>query len=567
MTPRQAFKISIPIGFLAFYSCSALAAQPIQVECLAEFNPAAGGYQFEKEHSNEYIIPEGQKVGKVHYTQLPIFDESDPRENNWLFRWANRFHIETKSAVIESQSLIDADDRYDPRLVDETARLLRQRKYLYDADVRPVSQCGETVDLEVITRDVWSFTPEISFKRSGGENTYRFSLRDTNILGSGREVSVGVKKDLDRTSNEFFYKNNNMMGSRVAGRVRFSDNDDGSEQLVFVQLPFYSLDSRRAWRVRFHQFDRTDTQFFKSNEVTEVTHDREDYLLSYGFADGLKDGLVRRWALGYRFRDDTFGPGDELPPPEEFPIDRRLSYPFFEYSSVVDDYTTATNLNQIHRTEDLHLGHTLFTRLGYAASAFGSDSNRIVLEGRFDDTIIYDGNIFWRHKLEWTGLWNLDTDRSEDIIIDYRMRYFKNQTKHRSFFVNFNAVYTRNLNTNQQLFYGGDTGARGYQNRLQVGTRRVALSLEERLYSDVHLFNLFRLGWAIFVDVGKAWEPGVESGFEDDYLANIGFGLRLASTKATAGRVIHIDFAFPMTNRDDGEVNSSEISIKVKNEF
>jgi outer membrane protein assembly factor BamA len=102
---------------------------------------------------------------------------------------------------------------------------------------------------------------------------------------------------------------------------------------------------------------------------------------------------------------------------------------------------------------------------------------------------------------------------------------------------------------------------------LQAGTRRVALTLEERLYSDVHLFNLFRLGWAIFVDVGKAWDPGVDSGFEDDYLANIGFGFRFASTKADAGRVIHIDFAFPMTNRDDDEVNSSEVLIKVKNQF
>ncbi len=63
------------------------------------------------------------------------------------------------------------------------------------------------------------------------------------------------------------------------------------------------------------------------------------------------------------------------------------------------------------------------------------------------------------------------------------------------------------------------------------------------------------------------WEPGIDEGFEDDYLANIGFGIRLASTKADAGRVIHIDFAFPLTNRDDPDVESSEIAINIKNEF
>ncbi len=567
MTPKPAFKNFFPCGLLTLFYCSALGAQSTQVECKAEFTPAPGGYQFAKEHSKKYAIPEGSHVGEVHYTQLEIFDESDPRENNWLYRWANRFHIETKTRVIESQTLVESGDNYDPRLVAETARLLRQRKYLYDADVRPVSQCDDTVDLEIITRDVWSFTPEVSFKRSGGENTYRLTLRDTNILGSGREVSVGVKKDLDRRSNQFVYKDNNVRGSRVAGRVLYSDNDDGSEQLVFVQLPFYALDTRRSWRVRYQKFEQIDTQFFKGNDVSEVNHEREDYLLSYGFSRGLVDGKTRRWALGYRFRDDRFGPGDELPPPSEFPIDRRLSFPFIEYTSVVDDFTTATNLNQIHRIEDLHLGHSLFTRLGFAASAFGSDSDRIVWEGEFNDTIVYNGNVWWRHELEWTGLWNLDTDKPEEIIIDYQMRYFKNQTSHRSFFASFNAVYTKNLNTNQQVLFGGDTGARGFQNRLQAGDRRIVLTVEERLYTDIHLLNLFRLGWTIFADVGKAWEPGVESGFEDDYLANVGFGIRLASTKADAGRVIHIDFAFPVTNRDDDEVNSSEISIKIKNQF
>ena len=87
------------------------------------------------------------------------------------------------------------------------------------------------------------------------------------------------------------------------------------------------------------------------------------------------------------------------------------------------------------------------------------------------------------------------------------------------------------------------------------------------MYTDIHLLNLVRLGWALFFDVGRAWEPGVEAGFEDDYLVNVGFGLRLASTKADAGRVIHIDIAFPLTNRDDPAVNSSEISINIKNAF
>ena len=48
---------------------------------------------------------------------------------------------------------------------------------------------------------------------------------------------------------------------------------------------------------------------------------------------------------------------------------------------------------------------------------------------------------------------------------------------------------------------------------------------------------------------------------------NLGFGIRLASTKADDGRIIHIDFAFPLTNRDDPLVNSSEITVTIKDEL
>jgi len=547
--------------------CPAAFSETSTPGCETEFEPAPVGYDFIQETVNQKSIPPGSKIGKVYYTSLEVFDEDDPRENYWIYRWANRFHIETKDEVLQNQILFNPGEMYNPRLIEESGRLLRSQKYLYDATVRPVSLCDGNVDVEVISRDVWSLSPEVSFKRSGGENTYRFSIRETNAFGSGQEVAIRTKKDLDRKSNEFVYKNTNIRGSRIEGRAIFSNNDDGSEQFLSAQLPFYALDSRRAWGVRLNKFERIDSQFFRGDDVTEVQHERSDFLASHGFSNGLQNGIARRWLYGYRYIDETFSPGDELPPPEEFPIDRRLSYPFIQYESVVDDYVKVSNFNQIHRTEDLHLGHSFFTRLGYASSAFGSDEDRLVLEGAFNDTILYNNKILWRHNISLRGLWNFETKEPEEVLVDYTMRYFRTQTEHRSFFASFNAVYSKNLNTNQQVVLGGETGARAFTNRLQVGDRRVVLSLEERFYSDIHILNLLRFGWAMFIDVGRAWEPGVDSTFEDDYLVDIGFGLRLASTKGDSGRVIHIDLAFPLTNKDDPDVNSSELSVTLKNTF
>ena len=421
--------------------------------------------------------------------------------------------------------------------------------------------------MEVITKDNWSFTPSFSFDRSGGENTYSIGLRDSNILGLGKQLAVEDEKDLDRRSQELLYEDNNVLGSRIRNRTRLVDSDDGSAWLFDLSLPFFSLDSRRSWGVRLENEEREDEQYYRGDDITAVVHDIEDYDIEYGFSNGLEDDAARRWTVGYRYREDAFGLSDELPPPEEFPVDKELSYPFIGFESIEDNFDTAFNLDQIYRTEDLHLGRSWRNRLGYAAEAFGSDQDRLVLDGFFSDTLMFNDNVLWQHSLEWEAQWNLDSSEAEDLLIAYETRYYKRQTERRSFFASLEAVYSKNLNTNRQLVLGGETGARAFDNRFQVGDRSVVLTLEERFYSDIHLFNLVRVGGAVFVDVGSAWTPGEDNGVEDELLADIGFGIRLASSKAASGRVAHIDFAFPLTNRDDPDVDSFQISLNIKGAF
>jgi hypothetical protein len=55
------------------------------------------------------------------------------------------------------------------------------------------------------------------------------------------------------------------------------------------------------------------------------------------------------------------------------------------------------------------------------------------------------------------------------------------------------------------LLLGGDNGLRGYPLRYQAGDKRALLTLEERLYANAFVWNLFRVGAAAFVDVGRAW--------------------------------------------------------------
>jgi outer membrane protein assembly factor BamA len=538
--------------------------------CEPAIDPATRSYEFTARNlaSNQLAaVPIMARIGDVHVSSLPVFDEDNVRENNALYRFANRYHINTRAMRVKRQLLFASGDAYDARAIEESARLLRAEKYLYDADIRPVRVCNNQVDLEVITRDVWSFTPELSYSRAGGEGKYRLGVRETNLFGMGTELAFRIKHSFERDEKEFIYRDDNISGSRIASRVRISDNDDGFENALRVGMPFFSLDSRRSWHGTFSSIERVESQYLLGESISEVEHRIDDAQLRYGWSRGLRDGVTSRWTAGYAYQKSEFAPTSEKLPPAVFPYDTTLSYPFIEYVRIQDRFTTSTNLNQIHRTEDLYLGRNLRASLGYAAEALGSNQNRLVFSGSFNDTLAYNGDYWLSHQLLWNGRYNLETESSEQVRIDYLVRYFRRQTKHRSFFFNFQATYTRHLNSHQQVFYGGESGARAFDNRFQTGDRRVSLSLEERMYTDIHLFNLVRVGWAIFIDVGRAWQPGVDSGLPDDYLANMGLGLRFTSSKAQVGRVLHVDLSFPMTNKDDPNVESSQVSVSLKNRF
>jgi hemolysin activation/secretion protein len=170
-----------------------------------------------------------------------------------------------------------------------------------------------------------------------------------------------------------------------------------------------------------------------------------------------------------------------------------------------------------------------------------------------------------QHRVNWNGFWNFDRGEAEELLIQYRIRYYREQTKHRMFFSSFRATYSKNLSTERQVLIGGRSGLRGYPNRYQAGDRSYLFTLEERMYSDHHFLNLLRFGWAIFFDIGRAWFPGQDKGPNSGYLADIGFGIRLAPTKSNIGQVIHLDLAIPLDKQDD--VDDVQFLITIKDTF
>ena len=58
-------------------------------------------------------------IGEIELDKSNIFDLSNPKENNWLYRMANRLHIVTRDDVIRDQLLFKPGEPFEARLLDE----------------------------------------------------------------------------------------------------------------------------------------------------------------------------------------------------------------------------------------------------------------------------------------------------------------------------------------------------------------------------------------------------------------------------------------------------------------
>jgi len=103
---------------------------------------------------------------------------------------------------VRSQLLLQPEDLYSQQKIEETERLLRGRRYIYDAWIEPVCyhDDDDTVDMRVRVRDVWSLNPGVSFSRKGGANGASAEIEDQDFLGRGETVALSYTSNVDRTS-------------------------------------------------------------------------------------------------------------------------------------------------------------------------------------------------------------------------------------------------------------------------------------------------------------------------------------------------------------------------------
>jgi hypothetical protein len=506
----------------------------------------------------------GARIGKVVIRALDVFDTSRPDENTWLFRSANRLHINTRESTIADRLLFREGDVYQGRLLEETERLLRDTRYLYDAAVRPVRYADGVVDVEVVTRDVWTLNPGVSFGRKGGESTSGFEIEELNLFGRGSQINLKRKNEVDRTIDTIRYIDRQLGSTWWALELEHSNFSDGGAQRLSLERPFYALDTRRAGGVSLYDTDRIDTRYDRGERVGEYLVDNRFRSAWYGFSSGLQGRFVTRWSVGVTSDERVFDPVQGGRFKTVVPRDRKLVYPWAEVEWLENDFRAVRNRDQIERTEDFQYGWRAGMRLGYSTTGLDADRNAVVftshaskgLELSDKSSLLFAGSLDGRYE----------EGNFADTLLSASARYYHRQSERRLFYAGLSVDAGEKLDADRELMLGGDTGLRGYPLRYQGGQGRWLMTLEQRFFTDWYPFRLVHVGAAAFVDVGGTWgrDPFASSNTHK-VLSDVGVGLRLGNSRSGLGNVLHIDFAFPVNG--DKSLKSMQVTVETKRSF
>jgi outer membrane protein assembly factor BamA len=506
---------------------------------------------------------QGAVIGEVLIYPGDIFDLEDSRENTGLYRLANRIHIRTQPDVIRQQLLFKPGDRYSQRLLDESARILRSARYLYDASVEPVSFKNGRVDVAVRTRDVWTLNPGLSFSRHGGKNTAGVELEELNLLGTGTDLSVARRSGIDRDSTLIEYADRHVFDTWVQVQAAYASNSDGNLRALNVERPFYSLDTRWATQLSLADEERIEPLYDLGKTVDEFGLQRKFTSISWGVSRGLANGWARRLSIGSTYDENVFTAIATTRSPSLVPDDRKLVYPWLGFELVQDDYERFRNHDQIGRTEDFHLGTRLYAQVGFADGSFGADRSAVMLAGKASRGFGTAAESALLLSSEFAG--RLEGGELRNGLLEGAARFYSKQSDRRLFFAAIEAAVGKALDGDEQILLGGDNGLRGYPLRYQGGTARALLTLEQRYFTNWYPFRLFRVGGAAFVDVGRTWGEGPASTPSQGLLKDIGIGLRLANSRSGLGNIIHVDLAFPLDG--DASIDSLQLLIETKERF
>lgn len=487
----------------------------------------------------------GLRYGEVRVEVDNVYDLANASEDVWYTRAADFLHIRTRGWVVQHLLLIKPGEPANARQVYEAIRHLRGQTFLRGADITPVDCTNGTVNLRVDVRDAWTLKIDTRFARAGNANQWRFKLEDSNFLGTGRTLAIGRQKTLERSMNVLEYLDPTLGNTDWTMAAYYEDLSDGKFESLALSKPFL-LDTT-SWgadvsalnqRLHLNFYDGGVQRWYLPQRERQFQADWQR-LLGFNGDTALRAGVAMDYERYTYGAPVPVNPGAQ-PPPPAYP--RTLAGVGPIVSLHQDDFASFENLREIARAEDYNLGWDVSAQVLYDSASLGATSSgpsvSLTASKGFEPlprwVVLADGKFSARRD---GGSWRNEAFNAEATAYGQPWRW---QT------LVFHLDYASLLHPDPEnrLYIGGFQALRGYPNYYATGTRRVRVTIADRIVTPVVWFHTFQVGFVVFSDnaiidrpAGQGWSP---------WYSSVGAGFRFGNLRGSFNRVLYFTVAEPL---------------------
>lgn len=516
------------------------------------------GYRGARSLSPETLAecPEG-RIDSVEVEAGSLFPARDDGEGEndtrfgWAYDLAESIHARTRTDVVRRTLLFREGDCYDPRLLEESERLLRSYEFLSRAEVVSQPDGDGRVAVRVRTRDEWSRRIDARVRLSDGLELEGARIEEVNLFGTGRTVGLFFARSPRIRGWGVSFLDPQLGGRRWQLHGHGGRTDAGPVLHQALLHPFVGEVGR--WSAS--QVFRRESYHF---EYVVPGEERRFLLVpveSRGFEIGGRYRLGRpgRWTLlgmALNFDEVSYpggmealwgvGPdGQRERPDQESPwaadlaertVPLRTARIFLVMGQRSLRWATRRGLDSLEGQEDIALGTEV--ELAVAPTLPGRQHDNALFSRVWIYTGIEAGTTLGLVRLLAEGHRDGEAAAGEpewrDVFVEGELLVYAGGSLLPGQRFLLRAAGSGGWYTAIpfQLTLGGDHGVRTHRAERYSGGRRAVFTLEDRFGLGRAFNGALGLGGAVFVDVGRVWPGDALFGGDSGWRAGAGIALR-----------------------------------------
>ncbi len=515
--------------------------------------------------TDPYLPYEGKIIGNIRIKKVNVFgtsiDDTTRQIDSWIVNTGNRLHINSRAWVISKNLLVQKGDLLDPFELADNERIIRELAFIQDARIKvaPRGAESDTVDLVLITKDVWSISAGIKPK---GFMEGTFNITDRNIIGLGHELhnDIILSPDEDQTwGYEGIYRIPNTFGAFVTSELNYANYYLKNGYGFKIYRNFLTPEMKYAGGLELSKQELmrelmvSDTSFLRF----PYGYGLQDLWLGRSFLMKRKNDARTQLIFSGRYTRRNFF--------ERPVIEADSNRIYHNTSSVVasigyasKEYYKGFYIYGFGRTEDIPEGSLAEVTGGIE---YGEFHKRYYGGIRLARGIMFSGKGYFYSEANVGGF--LRDGTFEQGVVNFDANMFSNLYHLNNYAIRhfLGMEYTRGIRRFKEEFItiNDEYGIRGLNSTILRGTKKLALNWETLVFIPFQPIG-FQFAFFGFADFGLISQE--KNVFKGDFYTGFGLGLRIRNDNLTFNTFqIRLGY-YPKTPADESmfDINVSGIS-------